>query len=292
VVNRASQVDGIARELAQGELTRRQAVGRLGGAFLGTVLFGTSSPASQAAVTERNCPPGRKACGGKCCPKGAKCKHGKCRCGKGRNRCGKQCVNLQGDSRHCGSCGHACGPGETCFEGNCTSSQPGSTCSDGIKNGAETDVDCGGPDCPPCATGKACQSASDCASGMCSGGVCVVKTCADYPGQCGTLSNGCGGSIVCNTCTVGQTCNAGVCCNLKTCADYPGGCGTLSNGCGGSIVCNTCTGAQTCNAGVCCTLKTCAVDHPGKCGTFPNGCGGTLTCLCGGSQTCSGGNCI
>jgi hypothetical protein len=346
-MSRTSQFDDIARDLAQGELTRRQAVGRLGGAFLGAVLFGASSPGAGAAVVEKNCPPGRQACRGKCCPKGARCKHGKCHCRRGRKRCGKHCVSLQSDAKNCGSCGNACGPGETCVEGTCTSpqatcsdgvkngaetdvdcggpdcpgcqngldcsagtdcasgfcqggvcAQPAPTCSDGIKNEGETDVDCGGPNCPPCATGKACESGTDCVSGTCSGGicVCVLKTCADYPGQCGTLPNGCGGSIVCNPCTGVQTCNAGVCCTPKTCAaDYAGQCGTgLTDGCGGTINCNICTVGQTCNAGVCCTPKTCA-DYPGQCGTaLSNGCSGTINCAnaCGGGQTCSGGMCV
>lgn len=49
------------------------------------------------------------------------------------------------------------------------------TCSDGIQNGSETGVDCGGGNCAPCANGQGCNAASDCASGICSGGVCVAN---------------------------------------------------------------------------------------------------------------------
>jgi plastocyanin len=57
---------------------------------------------------------------------------------------------------------------------------PASSCSDGLKNGVETDVDCGGSGiCARCATGKACAVNADCFSGTCSGGLCV------------TLTNGC-----------------------------------------------------------------------------------------------------
>lgn len=38
----------------------------------------------------------------------------------------------------------------------------GRSCYDGIRNGRETDVDCGGPDCDGCFAGKTCQQASDC----------------------------------------------------------------------------------------------------------------------------------
>lgn len=40
-------------------------------------------------------------------------------------------------------------------------------CFDGITNGEETDVDCGGTDCPPCGIGQECQQSNDCVSGFC-----------------------------------------------------------------------------------------------------------------------------
>jgi hypothetical protein len=46
------------------------------------------------------------------------------------------------------------------------------TCSDGIQNQEETDIDCGGPNCGACADGKNCIDNSDCQSNDCSGGVC------------------------------------------------------------------------------------------------------------------------
>jgi parallel beta-helix repeat protein len=45
------------------------------------------------------------------------------------------------------------------------------TCSDGVQNGSETDVDCGGS-CPPCANGQGCIGNPDCVSGNCVGNVC------------------------------------------------------------------------------------------------------------------------
>jgi hypothetical protein len=47
------------------------------------------------------------------------------------------------------------------------------TCTDGVKNGPETDIDCGGS-CQPCADGKACAAAADCATQQCSGGTCCL----------------------------------------------------------------------------------------------------------------------
>lgn len=48
------------------------------------------------------------------------------------------------------------------------------TCSDKIRNGAETDVDCGGGECSKCVGGRKCQNDSDCRSNICNSGVCVL----------------------------------------------------------------------------------------------------------------------
>jgi uncharacterized delta-60 repeat protein len=48
------------------------------------------------------------------------------------------------------------------------------TCNDNVKNGAETDVDCGGATCASCAVAKQCGQHADCASGLCAAGVCAT----------------------------------------------------------------------------------------------------------------------
>jgi hypothetical protein len=54
------------------------------------------------------------------------------------------------------------------------------TCTDGKRNGGETDVDCGGS-CPACGVGKACALDRDCArSGICQGLSCrAAVSCAE-----------------------------------------------------------------------------------------------------------------
>ncbi|NLE65043.1 MAG: hypothetical protein GX606_03910 [Elusimicrobia bacterium] len=52
-----------------------------------------------------------------------------------------------------------------------------------------------------------CPEGQTCQSGIC---VCDAKTCADYPGQCGNLDNGCGGTIACG-CGAAEACQAGSC---------------------------------------------------------------------------------
>lgn len=46
-------------------------------------------------------------------------------------------------------------------------------CDDGLRNGAETDVDCGGS-CSPCPTGDTCLQGSDCLSMECLNNICIV----------------------------------------------------------------------------------------------------------------------
>ena len=51
------------------------------------------------------------------------------------------------------------------------------TCSDGVPNGLETDLDCGGTTCvsqgKTCGTGLKCVLKTDCTTGICTSGICV-----------------------------------------------------------------------------------------------------------------------
>jgi hypothetical protein len=60
----------------------------------------------------------------------------------------------------------------------CGSVTEDATCDDGVANGDETDVDCGGS-CGPCDDGRSCVEPADCTSNMCEGDVCVS------PPECG-----------------------------------------------------------------------------------------------------------
>jgi hypothetical protein len=56
----------------------------------------------------------------------------------------------------------------------------GPSCTNGVRDGDETDVDCGGGACPPCANGRACAVRRDCAALVCAGGRCSADLgCAD-----------------------------------------------------------------------------------------------------------------
>ena len=54
------------------------------------------------------------------------------------------------------------------------------TCDDDIMNQDETDVDCGGDICPPCATGGECIEDEDCMTGVCDDGMCKLCRAGSY----------------------------------------------------------------------------------------------------------------
>lgn len=89
-------------------------------------------------------------------PAGDLCAAGLC---NGAGKCVECLVN-----QHCGVDGY-------CFENACKN------CDDGLKNGDETDVDCGGAHCASCAKGKSCAQNTDCATTFCTDGVCCEIAC-------------------------------------------------------------------------------------------------------------------
>jgi hypothetical protein len=95
------------------------------------------------------------------------------------------------------------------------------SCTDTVKNGVETDIDCGGASCSKCGTGKTCSGGSDCQSGVCSV-TCQAPACTDLVRNGSETDIDCGGS--CSTkcanglgCSVSADCQSGYC-NAGTCA--------------------------------------------------------------------------
>jgi hypothetical protein len=98
----------------------------------------------------------------------------------------------------CPKCGNgkACGAAGDCTSGVCAMNLCAApTCMDQVKNGVETDADCGGMGCPACANGKACAVNADCASKVCLKNVCgVLNIVARGAGRSwadGTFAVGC-----------------------------------------------------------------------------------------------------
>ncbi|HWE28701.1 MAG TPA: LamG domain-containing protein [Polyangia bacterium] len=146
----------------------------------------------------------------------------------------------------------------------------GPSCTDHVKNGDETDVDCGGS-CPACATGKHCAVAFDCITTLCSAvsKVCVANACLDQVVDGVETDVDCGGGT-CPTCATGKMCG-GLANGVRDCMS--GICSAMSHQC----VATQCVdqaqdGAETdvdCGGGTC-----------GKCG-LGQVCGATTDCTSG-----------
>ena len=70
------------------------------------------------------------------------------------------------------------GDGDTSTNGDGDGDTSGGTCSNGVLDEDETDVDCGGS-CAPCDDGLACLEPSDCASMVCTDNLCAAPSCDD-----------------------------------------------------------------------------------------------------------------
>lgn len=90
-------------------------------------------------------------------------------------------------------------------------------CDDGIKNGTESDVDCGGS-CTPCADTKACGAGPDCMNGICTAGSCAAPSCNDGVKNGTELDIDCAGPCGAGTCKVGMTCDDNTQCVTQMCA--------------------------------------------------------------------------
>ena len=200
------------------------------------------------------------------------------------------------------SVGSACTFGVDCVSLVCVGTPAlcvAPTCQDGVANGSETDIDCGGT-CGPCGTNAPCVTKTDCVSKVCTAGKCKKASCSD--GVTNGLESGidCGGGGACARCADGAICATGsdcashVCsgalCKAATCSDG------VKNGSEGGVDCGLFCG-NTCPDGSTCSFKQdCA---SGVCGG-PSGSGTCSAPRCddstlNGTETfydCGGGTCM
>ena len=260
-------------------------------------------------------------------------------CGQQPDGCGgviaAPCVTCTG-TQTCGGGGtpNQCGGASGCVPATtCPTSTGGVPMNCGVEgNGCGGTVSCGTAPCPP---GEVCGGAGipnvcgsatviplpDGGSKVIDAGppVCIPipQATACNPGGtplCGPVSNGCGGTWSCATCTGADTCGGGgtpSVCGHPPCTPVPittactgaGGapiCGSVSNGCGGTYTCpTTCTAPAfcggnpaapgTCGTPPCTPLTTCPSGV--NCGPWPDGCGGVITSCgkCTSPAICGGG---
>jgi len=112
-----------------------------------------------------------------------------------------------------------------CPSGTCAASPPVDACRDRIRDGDETDVDCGGS-CQACADGVGCQVAADCQSNACDAGACRAASCSDGVRDGVEADVDCGGP--CPACTAGQSCAAATDCASSSCDQGIASTGTCS----------------------------------------------------------------
>ena len=218
------------------------------------------------------------------------------------------CGGLAAGSNPKAACPHAtdvCGVGGKC------------RCSDGQKDGAESDTDCGGTVCGKCAQGKACNQPTDCgAPGVCADGFCCNAACGGCQACASALtgsSNGTCATVILysdphNTCTLGagaEGCGVGgVKCQCNDGVENGSGGSTESdidcggNVCAGCAIGKNCTLNADCASGYCnATTLTCyaATCNNGSLDSPPEtdvDCGGTCP-KCANGATCAGpGDCL
>ncbi len=142
------------------------------------------------------------------------CVSGRCSappsCDNGLRDGSETCVD--GGGRDCSPCAplEPCLVGLDCDSGVCNQAvyvceRP--TCSDGVTNGDETGVDCGGlSGCKRCAVGARCRAGSDCDSRSCQLGYCAAPTCSDGIRQSDEAPGGDCGGPRCALCAAGVSC--------------------------------------------------------------------------------------
>ena len=149
------------------------------------------------------------------------------------------------------------GGGDLPADASCdVASCPTSSCTDGMKNGFETDTDCGGGECPACGDNAQCASGLDCTSRNCVGGECLASSCSDgvtngseldvdcggsCPTACGSVGSCAPGCGLGDSCTSNSDCSSGRCEGSVCVAALPTSCAGSQHACaisdGGRVLC-------------------------------------------------------
>jgi hypothetical protein len=238
------------------------------------------------------CLPSKQCANGLACNNGADCISGVCTgkicqagtCNDGVQNADETGIDCGGRCASQNKCADkmGCVVSNDCSSGICTSNiceTP--NCNDGIRNGNEAGIDCGGSCVPSklCGSGSTCNHAFDCISGVCTGNICQTPTCKDGIQNADETDRDCGGWCASQKkcadkmrCRNSSDCSSGVCqsntCQAPTCNDGVKNGNEAGVDCGGSCLSyrqcssgSTCTRAADCISGVCktniCQAPTC-----------------------------------
>jgi hypothetical protein len=167
----------------------------------------------------------------------------------------------------CGG-GQPCNVGGDCATGSCESGKCTGPAvpvlakgDDGIKNGDESDVDCGGThtNAPRCGTGKTCNAPEDCESKVCSSGTCAQPTATDGVQNGDETDVDCGGtSTKAPPCATGKKCAKHADCESDGCDDQ--------KKCADGRSCTQANGGRTCGEG---EVGTPGANHESCCVALP-----------------------
>ena len=147
-------------------------------------------------------------------------------------------------------------------------------CTDGKRDGDETDIDCGGATCmAPCGANRGCQVNKDCQSGACVLGVC--DSCFDKRKDGDESDIDCGG-VHCAGCGFGmgclvngdcasKSCIAGACSVPATCNDKKKDGSETDIDCGGLVCMVPCGPDQSCLVDADCRSARCRASHCDGC---------------------------
>jgi hypothetical protein len=171
-----------------------------------------------------------------------------------------------------------CTAGATCDASTdtCTTA----SCTDGVKDGQETDVDCGGATCDAqdrtCPNGEMCLVGPDCQSKVCTGDVCQVPTCTDGQENGQETDVDCGGPLCDSTghqcpvgdkCIIAEDCTSLLCdasnhCPAPSCMDGVKNGSETGIDCGNTAMsgCPACVVGQGCNVGSDCQSMRCTAN--------------------------------
>ncbi len=239
-------IDHLARGLSAG-LPRRKAFALLLAA-LPPILWSPDDVTAKCKKVGKKCDKSKDCCDGASCKGG---KSGKCRCKNGRKECNQECVDLENDDRHCGSCNTPCATDGACCD---------SACQDFQSNPAN----CG-------ACGNACESNETCCGGLCVDLYIDSANCGSCGRVCGEFEPNCIGF-----CTGDATCPPG--------ADSCAGGGAIS--CGGDCVCSQSTEGVTLCGDLSLTTTECGqCESSSDCAAF----GAGHFCVATGTAACCGG---
>jgi hypothetical protein len=275
---------------------------------------GTGGCSSDADCESRNC------LAGSCRP--ATCDDDRMNQGEAAPDCAGPCAARCALGDACGA-NADCEPELFCPEATrrCTSV----SCRDGLLNGEELGLDCGGGTCPGCPVGTPCNAGEDCLTGVCGGGgTCLPPSCDDQVRNQNETGVDCGGACPdCATaqpCAIAGDCQSGVCggggcalgidlcCQAPSCGDGVRNgnepvtdCGDAA--CGSCPLGNPCTAGAQCASGSCqagsCRVPPCAdgvrngAETDTDCGGNDPGC---TRCAvgdsCAGNGDCASGSCV